>query len=291
MPSQVYQGTKLVVLVIDGPRYTETFGDPLHRYIPHLFAMSREGAVVPRFYNEGVTNTTNGHACIMTGYNEALDNSGRELPGNPSFMQYWLEKTGASARKAWVVASKDKLEVLTNCKEASYHNRFVATSNCGISGLGSGYRDDSITFHALIKVFEDDQPDLVLINLKEPDVSGHRNDWQGYLNGLRKSDEYAWLIWQYLQLNPYYSDQTNFFVTNDHGRHLDGWKDGFVSHGDDCEGCHHISLLALGPDIKPGFVASNSYGLQDLHATICLLLGIKELNGANEPIFELLKQH
>jgi hypothetical protein len=59
------------------------------------------------------------------------------------------------------------------------------------------------------------------------------------------------------------------FVTNDHGRH----DYNFSGHGDGCAGCRTIQLLAIGPDIKEGFVSSIPRTIPDITPTVGELLG------------------
>lgn len=73
-------------------------------------------------------------------------------------------------------------------------------------------------------------------------------------------------------INPLMKNQTTLFITNDHGRHLDGVKSGFVNHGDRCEGCRHISLLVLGPDTPKGLSIQKEGELIDISKTISTLL-------------------
>lgn len=270
-----YSATKVVVIVIDGPRYSETFGEPSHAYIPRLDLMMHEGTLCTQLYNNGVTNTVNGHTALCTGNYESLDNFGLDVPTFPSYLQYWLEKSGKASNKAWVIASKDKLQVLANTTESSYNNRFMPLTDCGNSGLGSGYRDDSTTFRRVMETMRTEQPDLLLVNFKEPDWSGHQANWTAYLAGIRSTDEYAWQIWDFIQHDPYYKNQTELFITNDHGRHHDGNADGFVSHGDACYGCRHIAFLALGPDIKTNNVCRTVYDQIDITSSIASILNIK----------------
>jgi hypothetical protein len=56
---------------------------------------------------------------------------------------------------------------------------------------------------------------------------------------------------------------------------LDGVKDGFISHGDNCEGCRRINCFAYGPDFKKGVIMNTPRELVDIPATIAELLGFK----------------
>ncbi len=269
-----WKSTKVIVVVIDGPRYQETFGEPNHTYIPYQSALCKEGTLCTSFYNEGTTNTVNGHTAICTGNYESLNNAGLDIPTFPSFFQYYIEQKKAPASKAWIIASKDKLEVLANCSDKTYMNKFQPSTDCGINGLATGYREDSITQKNVLNTLQQMHPDLMLVNYREPDFSGHANNWNNYIKGIQQTDKYVAAIWDYIQSDPYYKDQTMLFITNDHGRHNDGWKDGFVSHGDDCSGCRHIALLALGTDIKKNYTCNLNYSQIDITTTIAAIFNL-----------------
>jgi phosphopentomutase len=140
--------------------------------------------------------------------------------------------------------------------------------------LATGYREDSITFNRAMDVLQTGKPKLMLINLKEPDVAGHMGDWNLYLVGIHKGDAYAYQLWTFIQSHPRYRNNTVLMITNDHGRHSDGWSNGFVSHGDNCDGCRHINFMALGPGVHKGRIDTNSYSQNDITATIAKVLGI-----------------
>ena len=76
-----------------------------------------------------------------------------------------------------------------------------------------------------------------------------------------------------LETLPAYHGKTALLITNDHGRHLDGVKDGFVNHEDDCPGCRHIELLAIVPGVPGGQVVTRDLDQVDLAVTIAALLG------------------
>lgn len=259
---------------MDGARFSETWGDNSHEYIPNLSKIfSQKGVINTDFYNQGLTNTNPGHAAVTTGHYENLDNSGKEYPSYPSFFQFWNEQK-INNGESWIITSKDKLEVLKDCKDLSYKNFFWPNVDCGIDGLGSGYRHDSITFKTVMKVLSENHPNLILVNFREPDFTAHKGDWNGYLEGIKLVDGYISLIDEFIENDPLYMGKTALFVTNDHGRHLDSVSVGFSSHGDDCLGCRHINFFAKGPDFKAGSVVNQERGLIDINATLVEILQI-----------------
>lgn len=283
-----YKARKVIIVVIDGPRYSETWGDSSHQYIPHMAKdMAKEGAVFTRFYNNGYTYTNSGHTAITTGHNQQINNTGKEYPNHPSIFHYYLKKSGKNKNAAWLITSKDKLEILAHTKDEEWKDKFIPSTNCGQSGLGSGYRDDLTTFNKAVDILTNEHPDLVLINFKEPDASAHAEDWQGYIKGIQDTDNYIWQLWKLIQSDSNYKDQTAFFVTNDHGRHLDNVKNGFANHGCSCEGCRHINLYAYGPDFSKKII-HEEYALQDIAAMVADILKLEMPHSKGKVIEALL---
>jgi hypothetical protein len=108
------QQTKYVlIVVIDGARYTETFGDSVHANIPHIWNQLRPlGTIYTSLYNDGVAKTNSGHASILTGTRQALKNNGTELPHSPTVFEYFRKQKGAPANTCWVALGKSKLAML-----------------------------------------------------------------------------------------------------------------------------------------------------------------------------------
>ena len=103
----------VVIAVIDGPRWSETWGDPTFANIPHLAReLAPLGTRYTRFRNTGWTYTTCGHTALTTGFYEQIENSGKQLPAHPSLFQYYRAATLRSAESTWVIASKGKLSSL-----------------------------------------------------------------------------------------------------------------------------------------------------------------------------------
>jgi len=281
----------VIVVVVDGLRYSEGWGDLTHQYIPRMAGiLAKEGVVNTHFYNSGNTYTSAGHTSITTGIYQTIDNSGKELPLNPSIFQYWNQVYGNDQQKSWIIASKDKLAVLADCKNPYWKDQFTPSVNAGIDGLGSGYREDSLTLKIALKILSENHPNLVLINFRDPDYSAHSGSWSSYINGIRSTDEYVYWLWQFLQNDSTYKNTTTLFVTNDHGRHIDGVGDSFAGHGDGCDGCRHISLFACGPDFRKNVVLNVSREQIDLPVTISKLLGFSLPNSHGKVMTELFER-
>jgi hypothetical protein len=286
-----YITNNVIIIVIDGARYSETWGDSTFSNIPKMKLISDGGVFFSNFYNNGPIFTLSGHIAITTGFYQEIDNMGNEIPEFPSLFQYWNKEYSGIYPISRIITSKDKLSVLSDCIDSSYNGFYRPLMDCGVNGMGigSGYRHDSITLGRTLDVLAVEHPKLVLLSFREPDYSAHLENWQLYIEGIRNTDNYVSQIWEFLKRNRYYQGKTALFVTNDHGRHLDGVSNGFISHGDTCDGCKHISLLAIGPDFKRGESLKTDRELIDIPATIAEILKFSMPTGQGNIMNELFK--
>jgi hypothetical protein len=287
---RVYQTKNVVVVVVDGPRYTESWGQtgrPNVRYMDSVLAPN--GCTHSYFYNLGGTWTTHGHTALTTGSYQSIDNTGGEYPQNPGIFQHYLKKHPDQPHLVWLITSKDKLQVLSDCKDLKWKKKYLASTDCGINGLGTGYRHDSITFKRVMYALEVHKPKVLFVNFREPDFSGHQGDWNAYIRGIQQTDSMVHEIWKFLESDPAYHGKTTMFVTNDHGRHSDGVSNGFISHGCSCEGCRRIHLWSFGPDFKQGVFLNQQAELIDVNATIGELLQLHSLKSKGRVLSELFQ--
>ncbi len=279
-----YKTENVFVVVIDGPRYSETWGDPTHSLIPNMHnTLAGKGIINQEFYNLGTTHTMPGHTAVATGTYEDISNTGRQYPSNPSFLQHWLYQTQNAPAKAWVVGSKKKLQVLSNCSSVSWRNSYLPSVN-------TVDRLDKETFKEVKKIISTHHPKLMLINLKGPDFWGHGDDWFMYKYGIRQTDSMLNALVTIIETDSVYAGKTSLIMTNDHGRHLEGMQNGFVSHGDKCLGCTHINFYAYGPDFKSGVILNNQRHLIDVAPTVAELLGFKMEQVKGDIMTELFKE-
>lgn len=285
-----YKTKHVIIVVVDGARFSETWGDTSRQRILFLNQiLLPQGVMLTNFRNNGNTWTSAGHDAMCTGFYEPLDNGGNEFPTYPSIFQYWRRATEQPENKAWIITSKDKLYVLANTKDDDFQTKWMPRYDCGNNGPFTGYRDDSTTNAHVLDKLNSYHPDLVLVNFREPDYSGHQGNWQNYLNGISSTDNYISQIWNFLQNDSYYAGTTTLIVTNDHGRHLDNYLDGFVSHGDDCTGCRHIEFIASGPDFKRNFISDQYRELIDIPRTISELMDFPMETGNGKVMREIFK--
>jgi len=284
-----YKTKNVFIVVMDGGRYSETWGEPTQQHIPCIQNLASKGVVCANFYNDGQTVTVPGHTAMTTGNYEVLNNGGFDIPSSPSIFQYYRAQFSKPAEDTWVISTKDKLEVLSDCIDANWTGKYRPRTDCGVNGNHTGYREDSTTYTHLIDAISKYHPQLVLVNFKEPDVSGHANNWIKYVNGIKSIDKYVGDLWNFLQSDSAYAGTTTMIVTNDHGRHLQGTYDGFVSHGCDCNGCRKIFLLGIGPDFQTNYTETEHYSLVDIPATVSKLMGINFPQGEGKVMTTILK--
>lgn len=285
-----YKTKHVIILVIDGPRWSETYGDTTYQNVPNMkYKLAPQGVFFNNFTNEGPTYTLSGHTALTTGVYQKLENSGKAIPKNPSIFQYYLKQYKADKRKAWVLASKGKLNVLGQTKNKEWLRQYYPSVYAGTNGSGLGYPSDKKMWPIFAEIINHQVPAISIINLLEADAWAHQKNWDRYISSIKQNDEIALKCWQLIQRHPQLKDNTTLFITNDHGRHLDDVKDGFVSHGDKCEGCKHISLIGLGPDFKTNTVIDNQYDLIDINATAAELLHIDMPTAKGNVIWEMIK--
>lgn len=258
------QTENVVIAVIDGPRYSETFGDPTHQYIQHIWNDLRPlGTIFTSFYNDGVTQTNSGHSTILTGTWQSILNDGGELPHKPTVFEYFRKEKSAPASQTFVVLGKTKLDILSASDHAEYGSSYGAT----IDTTAYQY-NDVYTLENVKDVITNSHPHLIITNLAGTDRAAHDGPWSNYIEKLQRADSCVNELWSFIQSDPIYKDKTTLIITNDHGRHTTN----FSSHGDGCEGCRHISLLMLGPDTPINKIDSVRHTQVDIAPTVGRLL-------------------
>jgi hypothetical protein len=274
-----------VLIVIDGARYSETFGDPEAELIPHLAGdLAPLGAINTAFYNDGATVSVPAHAALLTGAWQDLPNDGTVRPNAPTLFEYFRQATGAPAQQAVFVHGSLIEPVLTYSTHPDYGEAYGAQML--FSDWPDPPYDDGMWANARAAL-EDLKPRLLVISLLDPDEAGHLGQWDAYREAIQHDDAIIWDLWERMQADPFYAGRTTLFVTNDHGRGCGaGWRD--HGGGDACD--RQVMLLAVGPEITSGRVIAQRRTLRDLAPTMGYLLGFPAPWAEGEVMTELFER-
>ena len=261
------QTEHVVIVALDGERYSETLGDPTLAQCPRIgLDLATIGARPTEFRNMGWTITVPGMSAIVTAAYQYLANDGSERPHRPTLFEYLRAQQGTPDSLVRIVARKPKLDVLAHSDHPAYGAAYGAVAHVG-------YNSDVLAYEAARGELLHYRPRLMLVHLGDPDILGHANDWPGYLASIRVADSLVWRLWQDIQSDPVLAGRTTMLVTNDHGRH-DAGHGGFQNHGDNCEGCRRILMVMAGPDNHADFLLPARYDQRSVARTAAWLLGV-----------------
>jgi len=279
-----YQTEKVVLVIIDGLRYTEGLGDPTHVFVPEMHALSQSGTIIEPFQNDGFTYTARAIPAIWCGaWTEMISfqdpscggqqNSYSELP---TVFEYYRRQLSRPESECVYV-----MKNLCSWK-ASFDSAYGPDYWPLYHTVGSS---DIDVWHQAEDILTADHPSFMLLYLADVDHQGHSGNWSNYTQAITIADSIVGMLWNLLETNPFYAGIATMFVTNDHGRHTTN----FSGHGDSCAGCRTIQLLAIGPDIQPDLVSTTPRTLRDVTPTIGELLGFTTERATGSAMTELFR--
>jgi hypothetical protein len=264
-----YEGPRVVLVVVDGARYTEVLGDPEATWSPELRALAEQGCDPGPILNQGQTTTKYGTASIHTGIWNAWVGESVGTDAHFRYPTHW-----EYLRAAYDLPPERVLYVLPGYDDAtvwkpSYHDDYGPEYWPLI--LNQGWGDAEVT-EAMIQALDTHDPVFSMLYLPDVDGAGHDGVWEDYTATVAEADRLVGLLWDELQARPAFADNTVMMVTSDHGRHDDA-HGGFADHGCDCEGCREVMFLAVGPGIDTGCDPVKPWELVDIVPTIGALMG------------------
>jgi len=277
----------VVIVVIDGARYSETFGDTSHKYVPKMYELSQQGAIVSTFYNNGYTYTSRAVPALWTGswtQVEKVTYNGKETQCtvDPTIFEYYRKQKNAPADDCIYT-----LKYVPSLWLQSFNPEYGEDYWPMTISAGEGDKDVLDTTKKLIDKYH---PRLLWVYFADVDHAGHSGDWDYYTSTIKTADSCVYELWQYIQNDPQYKDNTYMFVTNDHGRH-DDQHGGFQNHGCSCDGCRHIMYLAMGPHIKKDYVSNVYHTTEDVAVTAAYLLGVNPEYSTGDVVGEIFDNY
>lgn len=156
--------------------------------------------------------------------------------------------------------------------------------------LWNTVRLDAFTHHLAMSHLQTIKPRLLYIAYGETDDFAHRGDYDEYLRSARRTDQFIRDIWETIQSDPYYKDQTTLVLTTDHGRGIEG--DGWRHHGK--SGTPHsdevwMAFLGSGIAGKGEISLESQIYSNQVAATVAELLGLKYNTDAGDSLMPILK--
>jgi hypothetical protein len=278
------QTERVVLVVIDGLRYSEGLGDPNQTWVPEMSSLAQQGTIIQPFRNDGFTYTARAVPAIWCGaWTEVPSFSDPDCDGwtnnyaeLPTVFEYF--------RKGLSRPADDCMYVLKNlCSwKASFDPSYGPDFWPIYHSVGS---TDTEVFGEAKTVLAAQAPSFLLLYLADVDHAGHSGLWSDYTRAIAVADSLVGVLWTTLQADSSYAGKTTMIVTNDHGRH----DYNFSGHGDSCSGCRTIQFLAVGPDIKTGFVSTVPRAIPDITPTIGALLGFSTSMATGSAMTEIFQ--
>jgi hypothetical protein len=139
-------------------------------------------------------------------------------------------------------------------------------------------RSDSITFRYAMEYLKRRSPRVTLIAFDETDQHAHAGRYDEYLKAAHRADEMINELWQWIQSQPGYKDQTTLLITTDHGR--GSGKRNWREHQLVAPGSAQIWFAVIGPD-TPAFGEikfKSRFQQKQIAKTIAAFLGLHYQN-------------
>jgi len=275
---------RVILVIIDGARYSETLGDTLGRYVPRMRKLAQQGVVVDTMVNDSITVTMRAIPAIWCGswsipHDTTVNGLSNQYATVPTVWEYFRKVRGVDSTHALYI-----MKWLTTPWIQSFYPQYGPAYWPWYVLQGS--TDLEVWQNAKTKL-QTYHPELAVIYLPDVDSSPSKG-WSAYTQAIVTADSIVGMLWDYVQSDPVYQNKTTLLVTNDHGRHLDGVQNGFLSHGDGCWGCRHIMFLGVGAGVPKGVRTSTRRTISDITPTIGSLLGFPTPYATGKSMMEIL---
>jgi hypothetical protein len=156
-----------------------------------------------------------------------------------------------------------------------------------INGPEAPSSGDELTFFMAREVMREFAPRLMLVNFWDMDVA-HWGSYSLYLQAITRTDRVTGMLWDEVESNPKYKDNTTVLILPELGRDGDqNASNGFLNHRTGDPSCRNLWLLALGAGVPVG-ETDRLVSHVDVAATAAELLGVRTELIAGKVLKEIL---
>jgi hypothetical protein len=249
--ADAYDTEHLMIVLIDGVRYTESLGDTTHTYCPRLWDLAEQGVIHDSAFNDNATYTAMGVPATWMGrfyrlQDTVYQNENIQFSRYPTFWEYARLDLGLPVSKAAYITPD-----YSTLWRPSFYPGYGPTYWPSFHLPPVSGNNNIAVFDSAVAVLTRDRPAVCYVYLPDTDHAGHSGIWEDYIAKIREADSLTAALWDTIQADEVMANKTTMIVTNDHGRH-DDLHGGFQGHGCDCFGCRHVMLFAIGPDFQSG---------------------------------------
>jgi len=148
---------------------------------------------------------------------------------------------------------------------------------------------DELSVYVARQLMRQLAPSLLWITLHDMDIA-HSGAYSLYIEGIRRSDRLCAEIWNAIQSDPEYANNTTLFILPDFGR--DGDRDpggnGFQHHRTGDALSRTTWMMVLGPGVHQGLVVHRPVNSLDLVPTLGALMGFPAPLVRGKPLPEVI---
>jgi hypothetical protein len=132
---------------------------------------------------------------------------------------------------------------------------------------------DELSVYVAKRLMKQLAPSLLWVTLHDIDIA-HSGTFSLYIDGIRRCDRLCAELWQAIQSEPEYANQTRLFILPDFGRDsdIDPGGNGFQHHRTGDAMSRTTWMMALGPGVRQNVVVDRPVESVDLIPTIGSLL-------------------
>jgi hypothetical protein len=287
LPETNSPSKNLFIIILNSVRYSDTFGDKRHLYIENTWEKIRPyGTLCKNVYNDFITLPLPAQSVLLTG---APSSKGDNLPEllRPTLFEYYRKQTGTSKNKILFAVSDSSSAALACSNNADYGKAYAPE----ILANDNGETDENAVYRKTASYIKEHHPSVVVLSLTTgKSVNHHLTDKECqalsrglkdacgtvefmnmYYEGIILNDMIILELWEKIQSDEFYKDNTVFLVVSSQGRHTNDYS----SYGDNCEGCRRMMFLIAGPGVRKNYVSGRRRHLTDIVPTIGKLTGIK----------------
>ncbi len=248
-----------------------------------------------------------GYSELFTGYADTAVNSNDKVYNPNTNVLEYLNKQKGFQGKVIAFTSWDVFPYILNDKRSGFIVN-SGVSNLKLDGMSDrlkllnelqhqspGFvsedmRLDAITYQFGKQYMIDHKPRVLYIGFDETDDMAHMGNYKFYLQQAYKTDRMLADLWNQLQSDPFYKDQTTLIITSDHGRGevpLETWK----RHGVDVQGAEQVWFAIMGPDTpaKGEISTKTTIYHKQIAQTISELLGFDFKSSAGHEVGKPIK--